>query len=132
MDLVLNEPTHNHPTTCGWKQLTAYKQAAASHKLHEATVLRDEARKILIDQIEKRPEDAYPAHILCTQELDWWEQWPTRPAERRRLINALRDDVTGYCKRYPHSRRLQELKRKIDERYLDFAGPAGPTVREGE
>lgn len=114
------------------KALLFYKQAAASHKLHEATVLRDEARQILAEQIKNRPDDAYPAHILCTQELEWWEQWPTKPAERRKLINALRDDVTSYCKRYPHSRRLRELKKKIDERYLDFASPKSPSVREGE
>lgn len=107
------------------KALLFYKQSAQSSKIHEAAVLRDEARKVLMAQIEARPDDAYPAHILCTQELDWWEKWPTKMEDRRRLINALRDDVTRYAKKYPFSSRLRALKERIDVRYLDFAKPEG-------
>src|SRR5439155_607735 len=105
------------------KALLFYKQSAQSSKIHEATVLRDEARKILLAQIEERPDDPYPAHILCVQELEWWEKWPTKVDDRRRLINALRDDVTRYVKKYPFSSRLRGLKQKIDLKYLDFAKP---------
>ena len=105
------------------KALLFYKQSAHSSKIHEATVLRDEARKVLVAQIEDRPDDPYPAHILCSQELDWWEKWPTVMEDRRRLINALRDDVARYAKKYPFSSRLRTLKSRIDDRYLDFAKP---------
>jgi SIR2-like domain len=105
------------------KALLFYKQSAHSSKIHEAAVLRDEARNVLIAQIEARPDDPYPAHILCAQELAWWEKWPTKVADRRKLINGLRDDVTRYAKKYPFSSRLGALKERIDARYLDFAKP---------
>lgn len=105
------------------KALLFYKQAIASHKLHEAAVLRDEARKILLELLETRDADPYPAHILCSQELDWIEHWPTRFEERRRLMNALRDDVASLAKKLPHSRRLQDIKKRIDEHYLEMASP---------
>lgn len=105
------------------KALLFYKQSAQSSRIHEAAVLRDEARLVLTAQIEARPNDPYPAHILCAQELDWWEKWPTKLEDRRRLINQLRDDVSRYAKKYPFSSRLRVLKERIDERYLDFAKP---------
>jgi hypothetical protein len=105
------------------KALLFYKQAAASNKMHEAAVLRDEARKILFELLETRNADPYPAHILCSQELDWIEHWPTRFEERRRLMDALRDDVANLSKKFPHSRQLQNLKKRIDERYLEMAAP---------
>ena len=107
------------------KALLFYKQSAASSKIHEAAVLRDEARSVLSAQIENRPNDPYPAHILCSQELDWWERWPTKLEDRRRLINSLRDEIARYVKRYPFSNRLRTLKERIDSRYLDFAKPEG-------
>ncbi len=107
------------------KALLFYKQSAASSRIHEATVLRDEARIVLLAQIEERPNDPYPAHIFCTQELEWWEKWPTKLEDRRQLINALREDVTRYVKKYPFSTRLRALKEKIDGKYLDFAKPEG-------
>ena len=67
--------------------------------------------------------DPYPAHILCAQELDWIDHWPTRFEERRKLMTALRDDIANFAKQFPHSRRLQELKKRIDERYLELASP---------
>jgi hypothetical protein len=105
------------------KAMLFYKQAAASQKLHEAAVLRDEARTILLELVEAREDDPYPAHILCAQELDWIERWPTRFEERRRLMTALRDDITRLSKKFPHSRRLEELKKRIDDRYLEMASP---------
>jgi hypothetical protein len=78
---------------------------------------------VLLAQIEERPDDPYPAHILCAQELDWWEKWPTKVEDRRRLINALRDDIIRYVKKYPFSFRLRALKERIDSKYLDFAKP---------
>ncbi|HEY5075428.1 MAG TPA: SIR2 family protein, partial [Pyrinomonadaceae bacterium] len=44
------------------KALLFYKQSTRSAKIHEAAVLRDEARNVLMAQIEARPDDAYPAH----------------------------------------------------------------------
>ena len=105
------------------KALLFYKQSAAAHKLHEAAVLRDEARKILFNLLETRDADPYPAHILCAQELDWIDHWPTRFDERRRLMEGLREDVANLSKKLPHSRRMRELKKKIDERYLEMASP---------
>jgi hypothetical protein len=105
------------------KAMLFYKQAAASHKMHEAAVLRDEARKILLDLLDARDADPYPAHILCAQELDWIEHWPTRFEERRKLMGNLRDDVAKFAKKFPHARRLQELKARIDEKYLEVASP---------
>jgi len=105
------------------KAMLFYKQAAASHKLHEATVMRDEARKILLEQIEQRPDDPYPAHVLCAQELDWIEQWPSRFEERRRLLSSLRDEADKLFKRYPYSRKLEVMKKRIEERYLQLAAP---------
>jgi SIR2-like domain len=105
------------------KAMLFYKQAAASHKLHEAAVMRDEARKILLEQIEERPDDPYPAHVLCARELDWIEQWPSRFEERRRLLGSLRDEAEKLFKRYPYSRKLENLKKRIEERYLQLAAP---------
>ncbi len=105
------------------KAMLFYKQAAASHKLHEATVMRDEARKILLEQIEERPDDPYPAHVLCAQELAWIEQWPSRFEERRRLLGSLRDEAEKLFKRYPYSRKLEAMKKRIEERYLQLAAP---------
>jgi hypothetical protein len=105
------------------KAMLFYKQAAAAHRMHEGAVLRDEARKILLELLEKRDADPYPAHILCAQELDWIEHWPTRFEERRKLMTALRDDVDKLAKKFSHSRRLQDLKKRIDERYLEMAAP---------
>jgi len=105
------------------KAMLFYKQAADSQKLHEATVLRDEARKILLTQIDERPDDPYPAHVLCARELDWIEQWPSRFEERRRLMSSLRDEAVTLLKRYPYSRKLEVLKKRIEARYLELAAP---------
>jgi hypothetical protein len=105
------------------KAMLFYKQAAASQKLHEATVMRDEARKILLSQIEERPDDPYPAHVLCAQELEWIEQWPSRFEERLGLMSSLRDEAVRLLKRYPYSRKLEAMKKRIEERYLEMAAP---------
>ena len=66
----------------------------------------------------------------CSQELDWIEHWPTRFEERCKLMEALREHIAKLSRSLPHSRRLQELKKRIDEHYLEMAAPK--VKEEGE
>ena len=59
----------------------------------------------------------------CAQELEWIEQWPSRFEERLRLMSSLRDEAVRLLKRYPYSRKLEAMKKQIEERYLEMAAP---------
>lgn len=98
-----------------------YKQAIYGHEKQTCLLLRDQARTILLLQMDRRPSDMYPAHIFCAQELNWIKHWPRKFAEKKALLEQLRDNLTVFNTKYGFPDRLKTLKREVDDYYLDMA-----------
>jgi hypothetical protein len=100
-----------------------YKQACATNLKETADKLREEAREILISQMEARPGDPYPKHMLCSQELNWINHWLPYRADRKQPLTELRDFAMKAAKEHPTSADIQDVYRRINDAYFDMAKP---------
>jgi hypothetical protein len=98
-----------------------YKQACATNMRETADKLREEAREILLHQMEARPSDVYPKHMLCSQELNWINHWLPYTAERKQPLSELRDFAMKAAKDHSSSVDMQDAFKQIKDAYLDMA-----------
>lgn len=98
-----------------------YKQAYATNLKETADTLRGEAREILLHQMEARPGDSYPKHMLCSQELNWINHWLPYAADRKRPLTELREFAEKAAKEHPSSQDIQDIFKRIKDAYLDLA-----------
>jgi SIR2-like domain len=98
-----------------------YKQAIATNLKETADMLRGEARDILLHQMESRPGDVYPKHMLCSQELNWINHWLPYAGEKKQPLTELKEFATKAAKEHSSSPDMQEIFRRINDAYLDLA-----------
>jgi tetratricopeptide (TPR) repeat protein len=98
-----------------------YKQACAANLRERADKLRKDAREILTQQMQARPDDVYPKHMLCSQELNWISVWLPYARDRKQPLTELLEFATKAAKEHPSSSDMQDVFRRIKDAYLDTA-----------
>lgn len=98
-----------------------YKQACTTNLKETAHKLREEAREILLRQVEARPGDVYPKHMLCSQELSWINHWLPFAADRKQPLTELREFAMKAAKDHSSSEDMQDIFKRIKDAYLDLA-----------
>jgi hypothetical protein len=106
------------------RALLFYKQGIVAGSLEEATSLKEQARSILDAQMERRPKDAYPAHVCCTKELQWINHWYPYTSDKKHALEDLREFARKIAKEYPSSKDVQSAFKAISDAYLDLARKA--------
>ena len=86
-----------------------------------ADKLREEARAILLNQMDARPGDAYAKHMLCSQELNWINHWLQYTADRKQPLTDLREFAMRAAKDHSSSADMQDVFKRIKDAYLDLA-----------
>jgi hypothetical protein len=99
-----------------------YKQAIAENRYAAADQLRADASEILNAQMTARPDDPYPAHIFCSQELVWINRWLGSQRDLKiKALSALKTRTDEIAGRFYYSNDLQKQKMLIAEAYLSMA-----------
>jgi tetratricopeptide (TPR) repeat protein len=100
-----------------------YKQSLEVTLYEEAVLMREEARKTLLEQMQIRAQDNYPFHIYCTQELAWINRWIPNRNEMIKELEQLRTFAQECVTTHPTSTRLKQVASQIYSAYLDLAKP---------
>ena len=100
-----------------------YKQSCAATTLEAGARLRDQAREILRIQILNRPNDHYPVHIYCAQELAWIHRWLYGTAEKKDALEELRQFAYSAEQKHTSCSEIREIVKQIKNAYLDVAKP---------
>ena len=100
-----------------------YKQSLNATLIESAREIREEAREILRGQMSSRPQDNYPYHIYCAQELAWINHWLMINKEKKEALEELRYFAGQAFQAHANSIKLKELVKQIDNAYLDLAKP---------
>jgi hypothetical protein len=96
-----------------------FRKAIQASSKATAVKYRDEGAEILLGQIAKiGAEDAYPAHIYCTQRLTWIKRWAEGREEKLRELEPLRSVVKEGVKAHPSNKKLMDIAKEIEEEYL--------------
>lgn len=111
-DFVLNTRAH-----------LKYKQALSASRFEVAVQLRDEARKILNAQMERRPQDNYPVHIYCAQELAWIGHWFPFAKDKKPALEELREFGNMAEKQHRFCTEVKDVVKRINDAYLDLVNP---------
>jgi tetratricopeptide (TPR) repeat protein len=100
------------------KAYLLYKQAVSESRHEAACMYREQAREILERQIESRPDDRYPAQILCAQELHWIGRWlATEREKRKKALGELKDLAERLAPRFSYSQEFQKIKTAIVDEF---------------
>jgi tetratricopeptide (TPR) repeat protein len=98
------------------------KQANVSASISEALRLREQAERLLVQQFEREDlNDPYPYHILCSQTLVWIRTWVTKPQQKKKELEALKEYIREGRERFPWNKRIEQLEEDIHREYLMIA-----------